>query len=389
MSAATAQSAPAEASSAWHRLQPCLPAMGITRIADITGLDRIGIPVMQAIRPLGLANAVSQGKGSDREIAAVSAIMEAAEQFFAERLSHYRVTQASAAALGVPAALFARHLLRDAPILWHRVETAWVEATNLISSQKGWLPLELVHTAYIEPPIPTDGVFTASTTGLACAFAWEAAVLHGLLECVERDAIARAQLTHGFFQRHRIDPDGIDDAAVQALIEQVGRAGLYCALWWAPALAEVPVVWCQIMEDGTGPLLLPHPADGFAARIDIRDAARAAIIEAAQSRLAAISGARDDVTRAAYPAAVDWPLLDTHRRLLREGPRPLTLSGLQQRTNAVRQGLDLQEMLGALLAKLSGAGLSSVLVARLDTEPCHDIVAVRVFVPELSPLVER
>ncbi|MEH2460156.1 hypothetical protein [Nostoc sp.] len=40
-----------------------MTVFGITRIADITGLDCIDIPVAQAIRPNGKAFSASQGKG--------------------------------------------------------------------------------------------------------------------------------------------------------------------------------------------------------------------------------------------------------------------------------------------------------------------------------------
>ena len=33
------------------RMRPHLPAMGITRVANVTGLDHIGIQVFQACRP--------------------------------------------------------------------------------------------------------------------------------------------------------------------------------------------------------------------------------------------------------------------------------------------------------------------------------------------------
>ena len=42
---------------------PCSPRMGITRIANVTGLDRIGIPVVMVVRPNARSVAVSQGKG--------------------------------------------------------------------------------------------------------------------------------------------------------------------------------------------------------------------------------------------------------------------------------------------------------------------------------------
>ena len=41
------------------RVAPLLPALGITRLANITGLDRIGIPVVVACRPNSRSLAVS------------------------------------------------------------------------------------------------------------------------------------------------------------------------------------------------------------------------------------------------------------------------------------------------------------------------------------------
>jgi ribosomal protein S12 methylthiotransferase accessory factor len=37
--------------------------MGVTRIANVTGLDRIGIPVAIAVRPNSRSVSVAQGKG--------------------------------------------------------------------------------------------------------------------------------------------------------------------------------------------------------------------------------------------------------------------------------------------------------------------------------------
>ena len=48
-----------------QRLLRLAPLMGITRVANITGLDVIGIPVAAAYRPNSRNIAVSQGKGLD------------------------------------------------------------------------------------------------------------------------------------------------------------------------------------------------------------------------------------------------------------------------------------------------------------------------------------
>src|SRR5882672_4545796 len=76
-----------------RRIRPRLRAAGITRLADVTGLDWIGIPVYQAIRPNSRTLSASQGKGLTRAQAQVSALMEALEGFHAERLLYTSVRE--------------------------------------------------------------------------------------------------------------------------------------------------------------------------------------------------------------------------------------------------------------------------------------------------------
>src|SRR3546814_2461200 len=61
--------------------------MGITRAADITGLDRLGIPTWCAVRPGALQTQISNGKGLTHAAAKASALMEAIEHFHAETIA--------------------------------------------------------------------------------------------------------------------------------------------------------------------------------------------------------------------------------------------------------------------------------------------------------------
>src|SRR5512139_2809849 len=69
-----------------ERIQSVIPEIGITRVADISGLDRLGLPVFSAIRPSAASGAISvyAGKGTTESEARVSVIMEAVERFSAE-----------------------------------------------------------------------------------------------------------------------------------------------------------------------------------------------------------------------------------------------------------------------------------------------------------------
>src|SRR5580700_6499547 len=72
------------------RVRPHVGRMGITRLGNITGLDRIGIPVAIAVRPNSRSVSVSQGKGLELPQAMASALMEACEGFHAEEIGPCR-----------------------------------------------------------------------------------------------------------------------------------------------------------------------------------------------------------------------------------------------------------------------------------------------------------
>src|SRR4051794_5945638 len=76
----------ADPEETWQRVMPMLPRFGITRVADITRLDDIGLPVHVAYRPAGLTYAVSIGIGDTPAQSRVSAVMESIEAWHAENL---------------------------------------------------------------------------------------------------------------------------------------------------------------------------------------------------------------------------------------------------------------------------------------------------------------
>jgi hypothetical protein len=75
-----------DAASTLAWIRPLLPHFGVTRVANITGLDRIGIPVWICIHPNGRSLSVSQGKGVTPELAQVSAVMESIECHHSEHV---------------------------------------------------------------------------------------------------------------------------------------------------------------------------------------------------------------------------------------------------------------------------------------------------------------
>src|SRR5512134_12094 len=61
------------------RLAAVCEALGVTRVARVTGLDRTGVEVACAVRPGGHVLQVSNGKGATFEEATDGALLEACE----------------------------------------------------------------------------------------------------------------------------------------------------------------------------------------------------------------------------------------------------------------------------------------------------------------------
>ncbi|MCI0417268.1 YcaO-like family protein, partial [bacterium] len=118
---------------------------GVTRIANITGLDSVGIPVWVALRPNSRSLVTAQGKGLDHDSARASALMESLETWHAENITlplrwdSYEALRRSSHVVDVsriPLCPDARFDL-DAPMLW-------MEGFDLMQSYHIWVPFEAV-----------------------------------------------------------------------------------------------------------------------------------------------------------------------------------------------------------------------------------------------------
>src|SRR5258707_8281355 len=154
----------ADPSETLARVRPYMARMGITRLGNITGLDRIGVPVAVAVRPNSRSVSVAQGKGLELPQAIASALMEACEGFHAEEIGPLRTAAyrdlASIETVVDPASLCSgdRPFDAGAPI-------SWIEGLDLLRRAPCWVPAEIVHTDYtLRQP---DGYFLCGSNGLA------------------------------------------------------------------------------------------------------------------------------------------------------------------------------------------------------------------------------
>jgi ribosomal protein S12 methylthiotransferase accessory factor len=292
-------------------MRPRLLEFGITRLARLTGLDHIGIPVWSAIRPNARTLAVSQGKGVNDDAAAASAMMEAIEVATAERRDLPRLTLSIDAmiASGRRAAPLPELLRAGAAPPDPDEPIDWVEGFDLIDNAPAWAPLDAVRL----DETAEAGRYWQSTDGLASGnVLWEAA-FHGLCERVERDALMLWTLCDDAEVAARCrDPRDFADAELDALTGKIAAAGLRLSLFDIASDAAIPVCFATISP----PLDEPPSrwrhfdlASGSGCHPDPARAAIRAVTEAAQSRVTAISGARDDFDPGDYQSRFKPDLL--------------------------------------------------------------------------------
>lgn len=302
------------------RLMPHLAAFGITRLADITGLDRIGIPVVQAVRPLALSNAVNQGKGLTRAEAAVSSIMEALETCCSEPPHKGEMTMSTAESLYGPAAamVLAHHLQPDISHDWVTAPMPFVGGVDLLTGISVSVPVALVSTDYTPASVHAKAPFKRTTTGLGAGATQQEALIHALYETLERQGTERAMKVHGFFEKHRFEPKAVSDPSTMRVLETLDAAGLLHAVYDCPRAGNYPVIWVRLLDGKDAITSLPFHADGFACRAGLAEAIRAALLEAIQTRAAVIAGGREDITWRFYPKRRDKELVAFDRRQMRD-----------------------------------------------------------------------
>lgn len=270
----------------WSRILPLLARAGITRLADVTWLDDIGIPVYQAIRPKSRSLSVSQGKGITAELAKVSAVMESIESWSAERVP-VSVQQARAHSLALPYDVGALTRPGYASIA-RTMRLDWCSARDLRTAETTHVPIGVVSLDWQLEDTWSVAPFFSDSNGLASGNTVEEATLHGLCELLEREALATND-------RWRIDASSITGEHAKSLHELLIDAGNEVEVDWLRNECGIPA-FSATLRIGS----FPVPCMGYGAHLDADVALCRALSEAAQSRATVISGARDDVSAAVY-----------------------------------------------------------------------------------------
>ena len=270
----------------WAALEPLLPDYGITRVARLTGLDYLHLPVHAAIRPAAQTLAVSQGKGATDLLARISAVMESIELWHTEQPLPATL-RATAAELDLPYPLAALPVKAWDDGLEHLV-LDWTAGHGVCSGRTVPVPAGLIQRCARRPVWQPD-VLRATSTGLACGNTQAEAQLHALYEVVERDALFCDETEHGT-GRTVIDPQSVTDPYCQRLVDRLQDAGAVLELAVVGNAYRLPVCLAYLWTED-----YPVHFAGAGCHTDPSIALARAVTEAAQSRLTCIAGTRDDL----------------------------------------------------------------------------------------------
>ena len=276
-----------------NRVEKLLPDIGVTRVAEISGLDRIGIPVYSAIRPASEKGAISvyAGKGATPIEAKVSVIMESIERYSSELQKQDK----KKVVVGAYEEISEKHNAVDPQslILPGRLlpgtRLEWFEGYDIMGKKEVKLPCNAVFHPYTSTAVR---LFRSNTNGLASGNTMEEAIFHALMEVVERDALSLAEATRNTGSAISIVED---DGIAYELYAKFGKANIDVKLWYLPTDTGIPTVLAAADDkELLDPALL---VIGVGTHLDARIATLRALTEVAQSRATQIHGGREDTDR--------------------------------------------------------------------------------------------
>jgi thioglycine synthase len=406
-------------------IKPICSKIGVSRVSDITFLDKLYIPNYSAILP-GTRDTiwVYSGKGGSKIEASASALMEAIERYTS--LSSYRIRYAVRGSF--------KELSRNNRVLNpaevvepvikdysdEHTESEFLEGVELLSEKEILIPAELALYKY---PAKNPSVFAYShTNGLASGNCLEEAICHGLCEVIERDALSIADLcsstiafnvlnniysfieksihiprertrkapwSHDFVDDPSIFPD-VDISDIAKEFEPIGRLKKRFDEAGIPLLIKnitqkeigIPCFVASSVEWISGDY--GYFVKGSGTHPDARVALVRAITELSQARAANIQGARDDLVKIKYEANDDifrrkWQFMaSSASKRFPDDQDVVSFSRIKSYTNE-----DILDDIKLILVRLRNAGIKKAVIVEL-TDPNIEIPVVRAVVPGLE-----
>jgi len=388
---------------------PICREIGVTRVADISLLDKLRMPNYSVVLP-GTEDTiwVYSGKGQTRSDARASALMEAIERF--SSLHSYGSYHSKRFIRGTHEELSKsyRKVLHPAEVVepisphydHHNTILEYLLGLDLLMNEEVLVPAELALYKYT-PTVQINSAFMYShTNGLASGNVIEESICHALCELIERDAVSIAELCASsipyniletikslnqnladldeFVDDSTIFPDvdirndcnanKFSDAGISLLVKDITQTDI-----GIPTFIASSIEW--ITHD------YGYFALGSGTHPDASIALARAIAEVSQTRAANIQGARDDLKKIRY---------NESDGLVRRKWQFMTSSTMTNRDHTVNlsnipsfKNDDILDDINLITRGLKRAGLKRAIIVDL-TQPGIGVPVVRAIVPGLE-----
>jgi YcaO-like protein with predicted kinase domain len=352
-----------------------LVQFGISRVAELTGLDNAWLPVYTCVRALSATVSIHAGKGLDKAFSRAGAILEAIEFEVAENpVGDWQIARACDMEPGSYVPLDECFPSRSS-VLNELTPMAWEEVTNVQNGTRKLMPSDLI---WMDTRIKYQSLMYVQmgSNGIASGGSLEDAILSGIYEILERDAWTLNQylLDSGFLlQRTPL----IDiPPRVEACIRKIEAANLKVHIFDITNDYKIPVFSALILDLSGN---VAGTFGGYGCHLNAEIAVLRAVTEAAQARCCYISGARDDLFRRQF---LLMKRMDQHKlhALFQELPPARPLSEYR-----VLHFDDVRAELRYLLKLIRQFGVSDVYVKDFGPYVDGKVHVVRVISPQCEP----
>ncbi len=359
-----------------EKYEPLLKTAGITRITEITHLDRIKIPVFSAIRPTSQGGGVSvyAGKGVGLSQAKASAIMEGFERYSAERQDKDNVLVASIHDIGGDYIDPETLILPRETQQFSSFEIEWSTAFDLIDQKEYYIPTNAIYHPYV-PENGCRALFKGNTNGLASGNVIEEAILHSMFEVIERDAWSLYELTRK--NSKQIDLNSIKSDLINQLLDKFQNNGIEIRL--IDITADIKVTTVLASADDTLTKDAGLLSIGIGTHLDPEIAVLRALTEVAQSRATQIQGAREDTVRADIVRKVGYEKTKKkYKHYFNDNKNLINFDSIENRSTG-----SLKDDINTVVEELKDNGIEHVLYKDL-TRPEIGVNVARVIIPTME-----
>lgn len=374
---------PVSAEDAWKIFEPFLKKTGVTRISDITHLDRIGIPVYNVLRPSLDSYSAAHGKGFTANASKLSAAGESLERWYATTagIESFRSTwnELSKKYSMIP---LDRMALTPHSFFHEDLEIPWTLGWDLVNQEEIPVPFELVHLSPGGNDLRimdlSEGLlFQGGSNGLACGVHFLEAVCQALLEVIERDSVTCSTMMSramGYMPVFRsADLKTIPFTRVQELLNRLSEENIEVVLADNSTDVKIPTWNCFLIDMHDE--FSAGNTHGMGSSLEHETAMIRAITEAVQARSILFSGVRDIVTSKEFQGFLKEDAVNSLNLIKLGIKEELNLSDLGGSPNYT-----FEEDINYCIERLSTAGMDRVLVCRLSKEE-DPVCAVKVIVP--------